>query len=93
MSSETISLKSSSEKPHRAKPESGSSGLIRPTKWSAREAQRLKMESIKAKERMMKETKENGERAKREARIDRKKKKEEKERLEMMGRKVSSSES
>lgn len=87
MSSEATTSRNS-EKPHREKPESGSSGLIRPTKWSAREAQRLKVETIKAKEKMMKETKENGERAKRESRLERNRKKEEKERLEIMGQKV-----
>lgn len=81
----------SAERPHRAKPESSASGSVRPTKWTAREAQRHKIEQIKAKERMMKEAKESTERVKREARLERKRKVEEKARLEMMGRKVCGS--
>jgi hypothetical protein len=81
-------MSKSVEKPHRAKPESSASGSIRPTNWTAREAQRHKIEQIKAKERMMKEAKESTERIKREARLDRKRKLEEKARLEMMGKKV-----
>lgn len=68
---------------------SGTSGLVRPTKWTEREVQRHKMEQIKAKEREMRESKEDAERSKREARLQRKQKKEERERLELMGRKVS----
>lgn len=78
------------EKPHRSKPSSSTSGLIRPTKWSAREASRQKMQLVKLKERNMKEEKEAAAKAKNDARIDRQQKKAEKERLEMMGRKVSS---
>ena len=85
----TAPMSPTGERPHRSKPVSGTSGLVRPTKWTEREVQRHKMEQIKAKEREMRESKEDAERSKREARLQRKQKKEERERLELMGRKVS----
>jgi hypothetical protein len=85
---EVLSKLDVAEKAHRAKPTTNTSGIIRATKWTSREAQRQKMDQIKAKEREMKETKESAERAKKEARLERRKKKEEKERIEEMSRRV-----
>ena len=86
--SEALPTLAAGEKPHRAKPISNTSGVVRPTKWTAREMQRHKLDQIKAKEKEMKDTKETAERTKREARMERKKKKEERERIEEMSRRV-----
>lgn len=76
-------------RPHRASPTSNTAGIVRSTKWSKREEDRIKQDSIKQKEREMRQAKEDQANQKREQILDRKRKKEEKERLNAMAAKVS----
>jgi len=69
-------------RPHRAPALSNTAGVVRPTKWSKREEERAKQDSIKQKEREMRQAKEDQATQKREQILERKRKKEEKERLD-----------